>query len=170
MSPGRLLLTLALAGAGCLAMAYYYGYRERPHRPVQPIPFVHSTHTAPDKGNMPCLTCHAGAEQAAGAGMPTSALCMDCHRYILAGDARLAPLHAAANPDAPVYTGEALRWIRQTPLPGYAHFNHALHAIRGISCEECHPNPDAGTPHRMSDCLRCHRREGLPTDCTSCHH
>lgn len=170
MSPGRLLLAAALAGGVSLALVYYYGYRERPHRPAQPVPFVHSTHTAADKGNMPCLACHRDAEQAAGAGVPPSAHCLDCHRHILAGDARLAPLHAAANPDSPIYTGEPLRWVRQAPLPGHVHFHHALHTIKGISCEECHPNPDASTPQRMSDCLTCHRRENVSTDCTRCHH
>ncbi|MBR1978611.1 MAG: hypothetical protein IJ985_03820, partial [Akkermansia sp.] len=46
-----LYLTLPLV---LLGGVYYYGYRERPHRPVQPLPFSHATHTDTDKAAIPC--------------------------------------------------------------------------------------------------------------------
>lgn len=162
-----LLLTLPLV---LLGGVYYYGYRERPHIPVQPLPFHHATHTDTHKGAMPCVACHRGAESAKGAGMPADSTCLQCHRHILPTDARLAPLHAAANPHAPAYTGEPLRWVRKAALPAYVHFHHGQHTRAGVTCADCHPAPDAQIPHSMSSCLDCHRRKNIPTNCSYCHH
>ena len=157
-----------LLGGLILGLAYMQAYWHRPYQPQQPVPFEHDTHTAPDKANIPCLACHAGAEHGAGAGMPAASTCMDCHRHILAQDARLLPLHAAADPSSPIYTDEPLRWQRAHPLPAHAHFHHAVHTQR-YDCERCHPTPGREEPQHMADCLRCHREEGVPTDCTQCH-
>lgn len=162
-----LYLTLPLV---LLGGVYYYGYRERPHRPVQPLPFSHATHTDTDKVAIPCAACHRGAEHASGAGMPADSTCMECHLHVLPADARLAPLHAAANPHSPAYTGEPLRWVRSAPLPAHVHFHHGQHTRAGIACARCHPTPDAQLPHSMSSCLDCHRKEAVPTDCSRCHH
>lgn len=165
---GRIWPVFGLLGALVLALVYLQALWRRPYEPAQPVPFDHSTHTAADKANMPCLACHAGADTAAGTALPAASTCMDCHRHILAQDARLLPLHAAANPDSPVYTGEPLRWRRAYPLPAHAHFHHGVHA-RKMDCERCHPTPGRESPLRMRDCLSCHRDENLPTDCTQCH-
>lgn len=164
----RCLLVLSLLGGLVLGLVYLQAYWSRPYEPEQPLPFDHSTHTDPDKVAMPCLACHAGAESAAGAGMPAASSCLDCHRHILTQDARLFPLHTAANPDFPAYTGEPLRWKRAQPLPAHAHFHHGAHAKK-YACERCHPTPGRESALRMRDCLNCHRDEGLPTDCTRCH-
>ncbi|MBQ1960122.1 MAG: hypothetical protein II349_01195 [Akkermansia sp.] len=153
-----------------LGGVYYYGYRERPHEPVQPVPFSHATHTDAAKAAIPCVACHRGAENAAGAGMPADSSCMQCHLHVLPTDARLAPLHAAANPHAASYTGEALRWVRSAPLPAHVHFHHGQHTRAGITCAQCHPTPDSQLPHSMQSCLDCHRKHALPTDCARCHH
>lgn len=162
-----LLLGLLICGL-LLALLYLHAYLPRPYEPAQPLPFDHSTHTAADRANIPCLACHSGAEQAAAAGMPAASSCLDCHRHILAQDPRLLPLHAAANPDSPVYTGEPLRWRRAYPLPAYTRFHHAAHTKR-YDCERCHPSPGQEQPMLMRHCLECHRQEQLPTDCTRCH-
>ncbi len=164
--PAAGILCLLAAAAWVLAAAP----RWRDHKPVQPLPFEHATHCDADKGNMACLACHPGAESGAAAGMPTDTHCLDCHRHILADDARLAPLHAAANADSPLYSGEPLRWRRVHALPGHVHFHHGLHAAKGVSCAECHPNPGSGKAMDMKGCLRCHRERALPTDCSACHH
>lgn len=168
-SASRYLLTLGLLGGLVLGLLYLQAYRSRPYEPTQPLPFDHTTHTAADKVNMPCLACHTGAEHAAGAGLPIAASCMDCHRHILTQDPRLLPLHAALNPDFPGYTGEPLRWQRARSLPSYVYFHHGAHAQK-YGCEHCHPTPGRESPLRMRDCLSCHRDEALPTDCTRCHH
>lgn len=135
----------------------------------QPVPFNHDTHTAEHLVGMPCLACHPGAEQGAQAGMPADSTCLDCHRHILAQDPRLLPLHAAADPDCPVFTAEPLRWSRSQPLPAYVHFTHAVHAAK-YDCSRCHPSPgQREAPQLMRDCLHCHRSERLPLDCSRCH-
>lgn len=163
-------LPLAVVPLAALIGIYYSALRSPRYEPAQPVPFNHDTHTAAPLAAMPCLACHPGAESGARAGMPSSASCMDCHRHILPDDPRLLPLHAAADPDSPVYHGEALRWVRVQALPGHVHFHHGAHARAGISCEECHARPGAAQDHSMSNCLDCHRREGASTDCSTCHH
>lgn len=157
---------IALLGIG---LAYWYAYSTRPHEPAQPVLFSHQTHTLPNKTGMDCRACHTTATRTAKAGMPPASTCLDCHRHILANDPRLLPLHAAANPDHPAYTGEPLRWVRKAPLPDTIAFHHGQHATAGISCEQCHANPDAQSPHTMRSCLECHRREAVPTNCDRCH-
>ena len=156
--------------AAILGLLYLHAYLRRPWEPPQPVPFVHDTHTRPDRANMPCQACHIGAEQGSQAGMPAATTCLDCHRHILADDVRLLPLHAAANTDSPAYIGEPLRWRRAHPLPAYVHFPHSPHAAK-YDCERCHPTPGKESPTLMRDCLDCHRTEStLPTNCTQCHH
>lgn len=150
-------------------MLYLQAYMRRSYEPAQPVPFNHDTHTLAEKANIPCLACHAGAEKSAHAGMPAATTCLDCHRHILARDERLLPLHAAADPDSPIYTGEPLRWVRVQPLPAHAHFHHAVHTQK-YACERCHPTPGKDAPMLMRDCLECHREEKQPTDCSRCHH
>ena len=163
-------LLLCLAVAAALALLYLHAFTRRPWEPPQPVPFVHDTHTRADMVNMPCQACHIGAEQGAQAGMPAASTCMDCHRHILAEDARLLPLRAAADPDFPAYTGEALRWLRAHPLPAHVHFHHAAHTAK-YDCERCHPTPGKESPMLMRDCLDCHRTDStLPTNCTHCHY
>ncbi len=165
----RLLPVLTIAAA-CLAGIYYRAYSPPRYTPAQPVPFDHATHTDADKANMDCLACHRGGETQPAAGMPPASTCLDCHRHILADDPRLLPLHAAANPDSPIYTSDPLRWVRSQALPAHVHFNHAAHAKAGYACERCHPNPGSATDHSMSTCIECHRTENLGTACSDCHH
>ena len=164
------LCLFSVVGVLTLVLIYCHAYVPRVVKVKQVVPFLHATHTDADKVNMPCQGCHIGAERGAGAGMPPVSVCLDCHCHVLADDTRLLPVHAAANMDAPIYTGEPLGWKLSTPLPAHVHFHHARHAQAGISCAECHPSPDAPVQHTMSSCLDCHRKHALPTDCDACHH
>lgn len=157
-----LLFTAAAAAlAGLLWLLVWQGSKESTtYSPRQPIPFSHATHAG--KLGIDCMACHHTAAQSQQAGLPDAASCLACHRHVLPGDARLAPLHASANPDAPNYTGEPLAWVRVNPLPGFAHFDHAAHVNRGVSCAACHG--DMRTAERtssssvltMASCLDCH--------------
>lgn len=171
MASNRSVWLRWLAAALCciVALLYCRAYLRSEYEPVQPVPFVHDTHTRADKVGMPCQACHAGADRGVHAGIPSAASCMDCHRHILAQDERLLPLHVAADADFAAYTGDPLRWRRSAPLPAYAHFHHGVHAAK-YECERCHPSPGCEAAMHMRDCLECHRDESLPTDCTQCHH
>lgn len=164
------LCLFTAAGVCASIWLYRHAYAPQPVEIAQSIPFDHNTHTDPHKVNMQCQSCHVGADSAAGAGLPHAETCLQCHRHILSADARLLPLHAAANPDSTIYTAEPLAWQRRAPLPSYVHFHHGRHVAAGISCAECHPNPNTPTPHTMTECLQCHRQHSLPTDCDACHH
>ena len=161
---------LIIGTVTALVLLYLHAYYPRPYAPVQPVPFSHATHTAADKTAMDCRSCHAAATHATGAGLPSATSCLDCHRHLLADDERLQPLHAAAHPDHPAYTGEPLRWVRKAALPEGIFFHHGQHSAKGHSCEECHPDPDRQAPHSMRNCLDCHRKQEVPTNCDRCHH
>lgn len=152
-----------------IALLYWYALSDRSYSPQQPVPFSHESHTAPHRAAMDCRSCHVAAEQSARAGLPPTSTCLDCHRHILADDPRLLPLHSTANPDHPAYTAETLRWVRSCALPDSVNFHHGLHSAAAISCEECHPTPDSNSPHSMRNCLDCHRRRKVPTNCDRCH-
>ncbi len=132
------------------------------YAPEQPVPFSHATHAG--RLGIDCLACHHAATKSSRAGFPDLTSCLACHRHVLADDARLAPLHAAANPDAPHFTGEPFAWLRVNALPGFAHFDHTAHVNRGVSCVACHgdmrkADRTASSPKlTMASCLDCHRR------------
>ncbi|MBE6419320.1 MAG: hypothetical protein E7031_04240 [Akkermansiaceae bacterium] len=164
------LCLYSVVGVLATLVIYFHAYSPREVVTRQPLPFSHATHTAPHLVNMQCQRCHRGAEQGTGAGLPADSVCMECHRHILPDDPRLLPLHAAANPDSPVYSATPVYWVRKAPLPAHVHFHHARHTRAGITCAECHPTPDTPTPHTMSACLDCHRKHALPVNCDACHH
>lgn len=165
----RSLLFFSVSLLAALAAALLFFPAGTGNAPATPF-FSHKAHTAADKAAMPCQSCHSAADAGLRAGMPAASTCLDCHRHILASDPRLLPVHAAADPDSPVYTGEPVPWPRRAPLPAYVHFPHSAHVAKGYSCERCHPDPDAPAAFTMRSCLECHRQETtLPTDCTQCH-
>lgn len=173
------LCLFCAAGVLTCILLYYHAYAPRPITTTGAIPFNHHTHTDPAKTGMQCLHCHPGAETAASAGLPHPSTCLDCHLHILPADPRLLPLHAASNPNSPIYNAQPLPWPRRTPLPHHVHFNHARHTSALSSshsasqtCILCHPNPDSSSPHTMSSCLTCHRSltPPLPTNCEKCHY
>lgn len=152
----------ALALAGLAWFLAWQGVGESTaYAPQQPIPFSHATHAG--KLGIDCLACHHAADQSKRAGLPDADSCLACHRHVLPDDPRLAPLHASANPDAPNYTGEPLAWVRVNVLPGFAHFDHAAHVNRGVSCAACHGDmrsaerTASSTTLTMASCLECHR-------------
>ena len=81
--------------------------------------------------------------------------------------------------------GDAIDWLRVHRVPDHVHFVHEAH-IKFFSerdgveasavCSTCHG--DVGSMEKvrqvrtlkMSDCVDCHRDNGAPTDCTTCHY
>lgn len=121
----------------------------------QPIPFSHALHAG--GLGMDCRYCHAGAERAADAGMPTTALCLGCHNQVWTGAAVLAPLHDSLT------LGTPIEWHSVHRLPDHARFHHGAHIQAGVACETCHgqvwtmPRTLKVRPMSMGWCLDCHR-------------
>ncbi len=121
----------------------------------QTIPFSHQHHVG--VLGIDCRYCHTSVETSAFAGMPTTAVCMNCHSQIWVGSQMLEPVRSSYR------TNEPLRWQRVYNLPGFVYFNHAIHVQKGIGCASCHGRIDEmpltyQEPTLLMDwCLDCHR-------------
>lgn len=121
----------------------------------QPVPFSHQHHVA-DAG-IDCRYCHQSVEISARAGVPTTQVCMGCHRDLWNQSQMLAPVRDSFRHDRP------LVWNRVHDLPDYVYFNHSIHIHKGIGCYSCHgdvsemPLTRRAEPLTMQWCLSCHR-------------
>ena len=149
--------------------------------PEQPIDFPHTTHV--EELGLDCVFCHREVETSAQASIPAVALCMTCHQAVDGSDdeamAEIRKIRDAYE------EGDPVDWVRVHRVPDHVHFVHESH-IRYFSekdgvpatavCSTCHG--DVGGMERvkqveslkMSDCVECHRENGAPTDCTTCHY
>ncbi|MGN6134864.1 MAG: cytochrome c3 family protein [Aureliella sp.] len=148
-------LTLVVAVAVCMAVARSPYATRQGMRPEQPVPFSHQHHVG-DIG-IDCRYCHRGVESSAMAGLPTSQVCMNCHRILWNKSEMLEPVRASYRDDAPIH------WNRVHDLPDYVYFNHSIHIRKGIGCYSCHGRIDEmpltarAAPLTMQWCLDCHR-------------
>ena len=121
----------------------------------QPVQFSHRHHV--DELGIDCRYCHTSVEDAAFAGIPPTATCMNCHSQIWTDAPILEPVRASYRNDTP------LEWIRVHDLPDFVYFNHAIHVAKGIGCASCHGRVDQmnqiwqESSLQMSWCLDCHR-------------
>lgn len=121
----------------------------------QPVPFSHEHHVA-DIG-IDCRYCHQSVETSARASVPSTQVCMNCHRDLWNQTDTLAPVRASLRDDKP------LHWNRVHDLPDYVYFNHSIHIHKGIGCYECHGRVGEmalirrDQPLTMQWCLDCHR-------------
>jgi hypothetical protein len=121
----------------------------------QPVEFSHAHHVG--EMGFDCRYCHATADTAAFAGMPSTATCLTCHAHVLPQSPLLAPVRQSAE------TGRPIRWNRVYDLPDFTYFNHAAHVQGGFGCETCHGPVDRmevlwkAQPLTMEWCLDCHR-------------
>ena len=149
--------------------------------PDQPIDFPHTTHV--EELGLDCVFCHREVETSAQASIPAVALCMTCHQAVDGSDdeamAEIKKLRDAYE------EGDPIEWTRVHRVPDHVHFVHEAH-IRYFSerdgvepaavCSTCHG--DVGSMEKvkqveslkMADCVECHRENGAPTDCTTCHY
>lgn len=133
------------------------------YEPVQPIAYSHRLHAGDLQ--IPCLYCHAAAERSRFAGVPSPAVCMNCHRFITAPigvvraeEARAADEGGAPRPpvspelrklyDAlglgpdltpdPDTRSRSIAWTRVHNLPDFVYFDHRPHVAAGVACQQCH--------------------------------
>ena len=125
---------------------------------TQPVQFPHDHHTA--GLGIDCRYCHTSVETAAFAGIPSTEICMNCHRIIWADSPALAPVRESFR------TGQPLSWTRVHDLPDFAYFDHSIHVAKGVGCVSCHGRVDRmplmlqATSLQMEWCLDCHRNPG----------
>ncbi len=151
---GAAFLLLAALWVG--AQIYRSGWNTGQHiERQQPIQFSHKHHVGDD--GIDCRYCHTTVETSASAGMPSTAICMNCHKQIWADSPYLEPVRASFK------TGKPLEWIRVHDLPDFAYFNHSIHVAKGVGCSTCHgridqmPVVSQAQSLQMEWCLECHR-------------
>ena len=154
-----LQLGLYLVVLVCIATAgvtYYMTpkYTRVGYAPIQPVPYSHAKHVG--ELGLDCRYCHSTIDTA-GAAVPTSHTCMNCHNQIKPNSPDLALIRESFQ------TGKSVPWVHVHVMPSFVYFDHSIHVNRGISCVECHGNVnrmDVVTqmkPMSMGFCLDCHR-------------
>src|SRR5512135_3017999 len=78
---------------------------------TQPVQFDHRHHVVDDA--IDCRYCHQGVERGASAGIPSTALCMNCHAQVWNKSPRLEPVRAS------YFTGRPIDWVRVHQLPDF---------------------------------------------------
>ena len=95
---------------------------------------------------------------------------MGCHRYVLTTNPEVMKLRRVWD------AGKTIEWVKVYALPRFVRFNHGAHALAGVACDSCHG--DVGSMARvarvtdlsMGWCVTCHRAQGAPVDCLTCHY
>lgn len=122
---------------------------------AQPVPFSHAHHVS--GLGIDCRYCHTSVEDSPFAGIPETAICMNCHSQIWADSPMLEPVRASLR------TGRSIAWTRVHDLPDFVYFDHSIHIAKGVACVTCHGRVDRMPLMRrkhalhMEWCLACHR-------------
>jgi hypothetical protein len=135
--------------------------------PSQPIDFDHRIHV--QVAGLDCGFCHRLANVSATAGYPDVQQCMFCHSVVGQGVEEIEKVRRAWASQT------AIDWVRVHRMPDHVGFVHEAHIQRGFPCSTCHGDVgDMGVarqvrPLNMGDCVDCHRQNGAPTECATCH-
>lgn len=126
------------------------------YKPEQPIAYSHSLH-AGDLG-IDCKYCHNAVTKSKHATIPTTNVCMNCHKTVnegtTTGTEEIAKIYDAAgwDPDTKTYSGvtKPVKWIKVHNLPDHVYFNHSQHVeVGGIDCAQCHGDMKKETVARV---------------------
>ena len=159
------IVVIAIVGFGVwLTKGSEFG-RQKNYMPKQPIFYSHKVHAGINQIN--CLYCHAGAEKSRHAMIPSTNVCMNCHKQIneytgadahplvdlegnkVDGTKEIQKLYEYAgwNPSKKDYNRDAkgaimakpVEWVKIHNLPDHVYFNHSLHVVSGkVACQRCH--------------------------------
>ncbi|NVK53857.1 MAG: c-type cytochrome [Flavobacteriaceae bacterium] len=179
-----LTIFLALTTAYVLFGVLFQVGVDEGYQPIQPIAFSHKIHAGDNK--IDCQYCHSTAKHSKTSGIPSTNVCMNCHKNIseVAEDTKVTigeqvlgkaeldkeiqKLYKAAGWDADnlTYTGKTqpVKWVRVHNLPDFAYFNHSQHVtVGGQKCQTCHGPVETMdevyqfSPLTMGWCIDCHK-------------
>ncbi len=136
---------------------------ETGYSPHQPIDYSHRLHAGELQIN--CQFCHTAADKSRHAGIPSSDVCMKCHKFVtdsfdnVQHEIQLADkeqrkakqtvspelcklydsfgLDEQLNPIAD-QPKTAIPWVRVHNLPDFVYFDHRAHVTAGVTCQHCH--------------------------------
>lgn len=160
------IVVLILAGYWMVNGAANMG-NQKNYMPKQPIFYSHKVHAGINQIN--CLYCHSGAEESRHALIPSTNVCMNCHKQIdeytgteklityegaeIDGTAEIQKLYEYAGWD-PVrkkyktdkngnIDAKPIEWVKIHNMPDHVYFNHSQHVSVGqIQCQTCHGEVD----------------------------
>lgn len=98
--------------------------------PEQPIAFSHDRHVT--QNGMQCEYCHSVARKSIHAGVPETAVCMNCHQFVLKDSPEIKKVKAYWD------AGEPIPWKKVHDAPDFVFFAHERHVRGGVECTECH--------------------------------
>ena len=133
------------------------------YSPHQPIDYSHRLHAG--ELQIDCQFCHTAADKSRHAGIPSSDVCMKCHKFVtssfdvlqneitLADEEKRKPKQVVSSELRKLYESfgldESLKpkvdaapssipWVRVHNLPDYVYFDHRAHVTAGVTCQRCH--------------------------------
>ncbi|MBI5217035.1 MAG: hypothetical protein HY960_14870 [Ignavibacteriae bacterium] len=148
---------------GSYANNYMMPGNHQGYEPVQPIAYSHRLHAG--ELGIACLHCHTAAEQGKHAGIPSTNVCMNCHKFVsapwvdvkaendLADKEKRKPNLVVSSEIRKIYNAMALTdeakpdstkstspvvWKKVHNLPDFVYFNHSVHVSAGVDCQKCH--------------------------------
>ncbi len=138
--------------------------RQENYAPDQPVKFSHRIHAG--ENGIECMYCHTTAERSKSAGIPATALCMNCHIIIREGtNSGKFEISKVVNA---VENGESIEWTRIHNLPDHVFFSHSVHVGSAkLDCKKCHgPVQEMDIMRQYSDlsmgwCVNCHRETNV---------
>ncbi|MFQ5913515.1 MAG: cytochrome c3 family protein [Nitrospinota bacterium] len=157
---------IALGSAGIVVVLGLLLWARPAPPTLQPISFNHKVHP------LGCPFCHRSVQRLSSAGRPALATCAPCHQALKPRTEAMRKLkdHVDRNEEVP--------WIRIYRVPAHVYFSHRRHvAAGGLGCETCHGNVSKFTKPvsrpvvepTMNNCIACHTRKKVSTDCNACH-
>lgn len=133
------------------------------YSPEQPIAYSHRLHAG--ELGIDCRFCHSGAETSKHAGIPSTDVCMKCHKFVTSSygvleeeletsekekrkpktiiSDKLQALYDSLDledPKTPKADADpqSIPWVRIHNLPDYVFFDHSAHMAAGVKCQKCH--------------------------------
>ena len=158
--------------------------RQKKYQPTQPIFYSHKVHAGINQIN--CLYCHGAAMDSKHAAIPSTNVCMNCHKTIstyekgpklmdeagneINGTAQIQKLYEYAGFDPknanawdPV-KAKSIPWTKIHNLPDHVYFNHSQHIkVGNVQCQTCHGEiTNMDVVYQFSElsmgwCINCHR-------------
>lgn len=136
--------------------------RQQNYMPKQPIFYSHKVHAGINQIN--CQYCHAGVNDSRQAMIPSTNVCMNCHKQIseytgedlfdhegnkVDGTEQIKELYKYAgwNEEKKEYNRDAqgnikatpIEWVKIHNLADFVYFNHAQHVnVGNVQCQTCH--------------------------------
>lgn len=183
-----MLAVLFFIIGGYLIAKEAIGLQRQPgYEPEQPIFYSHKVHAGINQIN--CLYCHGNAWESKHAAVPSTNVCMNCHKTIqeykgpqlynrngeeVNGTAEIAKLYSFAgfDPNKPndwdASKAKQIPWVKIHNLPDHVFFSHAQHVRAGnVQCQTCHGEiTNMDEVYQFSElsmgwCINCHRQTAV---------